>query len=112
MQLNNKLYDNLKWITLILLPATSAAYFSLSSVLNLPAAEQVVGTIAVVTTFLGAVLGLSTQSYNNSDQKFDGVMRVDTSDPEKDLFTFELYQAPDGFPDKDQLTFKVSKNSP
>ena len=112
MQLNNKLYDNLKWITLILLPAMSAAYFSLSSVLNLPAAEQVVGTIAVVTTFLGAVLGLSTQSYNKSDQKFDGVMHVDTSDPEKDLFTFELYQAPDGFPDKDQLTFKVSKNSP
>lgn len=112
MQLNNKVYDNLKWITLILLPAVSAAYFGLSNVLSLPAAEQVVGTIAVIITFLGAVLGLSTQSYNTSDSKFDGVMHVDTSDPQKDLFTFELYEAPEGFPEKDTLTFKVSKDTP
>lgn len=112
MQLNNKVYDTLKWITMILLPAISAAYFSLSAVLDLPAADKVVGTIAVVITFLGALLGISTQSYNNSDAKFDGMMHVDTSDPQKDLFTFELYEAPEGFPEKDTLTFKVSKDSP
>lgn len=112
MQLNNKVYDICKWITMILLPAISAAYFTLAQLLHLPGSEEVVGVIAIIITFMGAILGLSTQSYNNSDQKFDGVMHVDTSDPEKDLFTFELYQAPDGFPDKDQLTFKVSKNSP
>lgn len=113
MQLNDKIYDTLKWVVIIFLPATSAAYFALSSIwLELPDPEKVVGTLAVITTFLGAILGISTASYNKSDAKFDGVMHVDTSDPEKDLFTFELYAAPEGFPDKDTLTFKVSNNSP
>lgn len=112
MQLNNKIYDVLKWVTMIFLPAFSAAYFALGGIWGFPYVEQIVGTIAVVITFLGAMLKISTSSYNNSDQKFDGVMHVDTSDPEKDLFSFELYQSPEGFPEKDQLTFKVSKNSP
>lgn len=70
--LSSRLYNQLKWVTLILLPAVSAAYFALSAVLGLPAAEQVVGTIAVVCTFLGTILGFSTKQYNNSDQAFDG----------------------------------------
>lgn len=112
MQLDNKVYDTLKWITMILLPALSAAYFALSDLLGLPYADKVTGVIVILITFLGAVLKVSTSSYNNSEQKFDGVMHVDTSDPEKDLFTFELYESPEGFPEKDQLTFKVSKTSP
>lgn len=111
MQLNNKIYDNLKWITLILLPAISAAYFSLSSILSLPAAEQVVGTIAVVITFLGAILGISTKSYNNSDTKYDGTLVVDTSDEAKDVFSFKLNDSPESLPEKDVVTFKVSKSS-
>lgn len=112
MRLNDKVYDSLKWITLILLPAISAAYFGLSGILDLPAADKVVGTIAVIMTFLGAVLGISTQGYNSSDVKFDGIMHVDNTDPQKDLFSFELFENPEGFPDKKSLTFKVSKPSP
>lgn len=112
MQLNNKVYDFLKWITMIFLPAISAAYFALSGLWGLPEPERVIGTIAVIITFLGAMLKISTASYDNSDAKFDGVMHVDSTDSEKDVFTFELYQAPEGFPDKDSLTFKVSKDSP
>lgn len=111
MQLNNKVYDACKWITMILLPAISAAYFTLAQLLHLPGSEEVVGVIAIVITFMGAILGISTNSYNKSDTKFDGVMHVDTTDPEKDLFSFELFEAPDGFPDKESLTFKVSKPS-
>lgn len=112
MQLNNKVYDTLKWVTLIFIPAVSAAYFGLSGVLDLPVPEKVVGTLAVLATFLGAILGISTQGYNNSDAKYDGVMRVNTNNPDKDVFTFELYQSPEDFPDKESLTFKVSKDSP
>ena len=111
MQLSNKVYDVLKWITLILLPAVSAAYFALAALLHLPGSAEVVGVIAIIMTFSGSVLGFSTKSYNKIEPNVDGIMHVDTSDPDKDVFSFELFEAPEGFPDKDSLTFKVSKPS-
>lgn len=64
MRMNNKVYDVLKWIALILLPALGTLYFALAGVWNLPYAEQVVGTITAVDTFLGAVLGIASANYN------------------------------------------------
>ncbi len=62
--LSNRAYDILKWIAQIVLPALGALYFGLSSIWGLPYGEEVVGTIAVVDTFLGALLGISTAQYN------------------------------------------------
>ena len=90
MQLSNKVYDVLKWIVVIVLPALSAAYFALAGIWNLPYAEQVVGTVAVITTLLGALLGLSTASYNKSEDSYDGKLLVNTADPSKDTFTIDL----------------------
>ena len=61
--LNNKVYDILKWIAQILLPALGTLYFALAGIWNLPCAEQVVGTIVAIDTFLGALLGISTLHY-------------------------------------------------
>ena len=60
--LTNKTYDVLKWVALILLPAMGALYFGLAGIWNFPYGEQVVGTITVIDTFLGAILGISTES--------------------------------------------------
>ena len=62
--LSNKVYDALKWITMILLPALASLYFALSGIWGFPYAEQVVGTIAALTTFLGVILAISTSKYN------------------------------------------------
>lgn len=64
MKLSNKTYDVLKWIAQILLPAVATLYFALSKIWGFPYATEVVGTIAAVDTFLGALLGLSTLAYN------------------------------------------------
>lgn len=64
MKLSNKTYDILKWVALILLPAIGALYFGLAQIWNLPYAEEIVGTITIIDTFLGAILGISTSSYN------------------------------------------------
>lgn len=64
--LTNKTYDTLKWIAQIVLPALGALYFGLSQIWGLPYGEEVVGTIAVVDTFLGALLGISTAQYNKT----------------------------------------------
>lgn len=64
MKMSNKTYDILKWIAQTLLPALGTLYFALSKICGLPFATEVVGIIAAVDTFLGAVLGISTANYN------------------------------------------------
>ena len=62
--ISNKLYDYLKWLCLIALPALSTLYWSLASIWDWPYIEQISGTIAAVGTFLGVLLGVSTVQYN------------------------------------------------
>lgn len=66
MILDNKIYDILKWIALIVLPALGALYFGLAKIWGLPFGEEIVGTITVIDTFLGALLGVSTNNYNKT----------------------------------------------
>lgn len=61
--MNNKLYDCLKWIAQILLPAVATLYFAIAQIWGLPYAEQIVGTITAIDAFLGALLGVSTIQY-------------------------------------------------
>lgn len=68
MKMSNKVYDALKWIALILLPALSTLYFALAGIWGLPYAEQIVGTIVALDTFLGAILHISTSKYNADNQ--------------------------------------------
>lgn len=65
--LSNKVYDVLKWVALILLPAAGTLYFALSGIWGLPYGEQIVGTITAIDTFLGAILGISTINYNKGN---------------------------------------------
>ena len=64
MKLNNKTYDILKFIAQIVLPAVGTLYFALAGIWNFPYGEEIVGTITAVDTFLGALLGLSSVTYN------------------------------------------------
>lgn len=66
--LNNKVYDVLKWIALVALPALGSLYFGLSKIWGFPYGEEIVGTISVIDTFLGALLGISTIQYNGGKE--------------------------------------------
>ena len=68
MKISNKVYDVLKWIAQLLLPAAGALYFALASIWGLPYGEQIVGTITAVDTFLGVILGISTMQYKKGIQ--------------------------------------------
>lgn len=67
MQMSNKVYDTLKWVAQMFLPAVATLYFALANVWNLPFAEEVVGTITAIDTFLGVMLGISTAQYNKQN---------------------------------------------
>lgn len=64
MKMSNKLYDVLKFIAQILLPAIGTLYFALAKIWGFPYATEIVGTISAVDAFLGALLGISTMQYN------------------------------------------------
>lgn len=64
MKLNNKLYDVLKWVCLVAIPATTTFYVALAAALGLPYADQVAKVSAALCTFLGALIGVSTAEYN------------------------------------------------
>lgn len=65
---NSKVYDVLKWIALVVLPAIATLYFALSGIWGFPYGEQIVGTITAVDTFLGAILGISSINYNKQQE--------------------------------------------
>lgn len=67
MKMSNKVYDVLKFIAQIVLPACGTLYFALASIWGLPYGEQIVGTITAIDTFLGALLGVSTKQYNKEN---------------------------------------------
>lgn len=69
--MSNKVYNVLKWIAMIVLPACATLYLGLSNVWGLSYGEEVSATITLVNTFLGAVLMISTSQYNK---------RVDTNE--------------------------------
>ena len=62
--MSNKMYDVLKWIALVVLPAVAILYGSLAGIWGLPHAEQIPDTITAVDLFLGVVLGISSAQYN------------------------------------------------
>lgn len=64
MKINDKLYDCLKWIVMIVLPALSTAYVGLAAIWQWPMADEVAKTCSVICVLLGALLGISTAEYN------------------------------------------------
>lgn len=69
MKMSNNVYDVLKFIAQIVLPALGTLYFALASIWGLPYGEEIVGTITAVDAFLGALLGLSTAQYNKKNEE-------------------------------------------
>lgn len=61
--MSNKTYDVLKYIAQVVLPALGALYASLSGIWGLPYGEAVVGTVAAIDTFLGALLMIQSAKY-------------------------------------------------
>ena len=66
MKLNNKVYDIMKWVVMIALPAVATLYAALAHVWGWPRPDDVVLTLNAVTAFAGAILGISTAQYNKT----------------------------------------------
>lgn len=56
----NHVYDLIKRVVTVILPALSVLYVGLASIWGWPFADEVSRTIAVIYTFLCAVMGFSS----------------------------------------------------
>ena len=75
MRMSNKVYDVLKWIALILIPALGTLYFALAKIWGdsvFPYPAEIVGTLTAIDAFLGAILQISTDQYNKEQQPPQG----------------------------------------
>jgi len=64
---NSKIYDTLKWISTVVLPALATLILAIGQIWNVTAWTVPIGaTIAAVATFLGAILGISSIAYNKA----------------------------------------------
>lgn len=102
MKLPNKIYDVLKWVSMCVLPGLGTLYFALTQIWGLPYGTEVVGTIAAINTFLGVLIGVSSTTYPG-----DGTLKVDTSDPSKDVYNLNLDIPIEDLSSKKTVTFKV-----
>ncbi len=64
MKLPNKLFDVLKWVAILFLPALAILIRSIFAIWQLPFGSELSDTIIALQVFLGAILGVSTLNYN------------------------------------------------
>ena len=64
--MNNKVYDILKWVVIIVLPAIAVFYTDLATIWGLPYGDKIPDTIMSVNLLLGVVLGISSATYNKT----------------------------------------------
>lgn len=68
MKLNNKTYDILKWVSLVLLPSLITFIGVVMNCFNLEYTDIVLTIMVAFNTFLGTVLGVSNIQYNKGEE--------------------------------------------
>ncbi len=63
MKMSNEVYDVLKFVAQVALPAAGTLYFALAGIWRFPYGEEIVGTVTAIDAFLGVLLGISTSNY-------------------------------------------------
>jgi hypothetical protein len=67
MKMSSKLYDTLKWVCIIVLPAAAYGYGELAAIWTLPLGEQIPKTINLIATIMGIILGVSNANFKKEN---------------------------------------------
>lgn len=109
--LSNKTYDVLKGVTTTVLPAAATLYAGLAVFWGFPKPVEVCGSITLLATFLGVVLGLSAKQFKDSDQKYDGNLNIANIDGVA-VHQIELTKDPGPIQDKKDFVLRVNPTDP
>ena len=69
MKLSNNIYNILKWITLVVLPAIITFAGVVMNTLNFEYTNVVLTIATAFVTMLGSILGLSSYNYNKGKEE-------------------------------------------
>lgn len=107
--MSDAIYNFLKWMAQIVLPAGATFYLTIGDLWDLPNPDKVSGTIVAFDTFLGVVLLITNKAYNNSPSKYDGVIDVKDIEDGPKVYKLLVNTAVDEIDQKEQLVLKVNK---
>ena len=65
--MSNGIYDKLKFVAQIVLPALATLYTGIAKIWGLPFIVEIPATIVAIDTFLGALLKISSNKYNKEN---------------------------------------------
>ena len=67
MIFKNSVYDVLKYVSLVVLPAIATLYLTLSNIWGLPYGTEIAASITAIDTLLGALIGVSSERYKKEN---------------------------------------------
>jgi uncharacterized membrane protein YfbV (UPF0208 family) len=70
MKIPNNVYDVLKWIAILFLPALAILVRTVFAIWQIPYGEQISATILAFQVFLGGILGVSSIQYKKEADKW------------------------------------------
>lgn len=83
MKMTSKTYDFIKKLVMVVLPAIQTLWLTVGEIWGLPYVTQVGATIAAITVFLGALIGISNAQYKNNFEVEDINSNYDKADKEE-----------------------------
>jgi hypothetical protein len=91
----------------VVLPAIGTLYFTFAGIWDLPAGEEVVGSVAALTTFCGVILTVSSKRYNEGEDGPVGNFVVTRTLDGKRNVSLEFDKDPAEFINQKQIVFKL-----
>lgn len=85
MQISNRLYDILKWVALVALPAIQAFWLTIGKVWGFPYLTEIGTTIAAIGLLIAALIGVSSNNYYNDVDEEDEDDDEDYDEDQTDL---------------------------
>lgn len=108
--ITGKLYDWLKYLAQIVLPALGTLYFTVAGIWHIGGADKVVGTIMSIDLFLGVLLGISQMNFNKGIENA-GEMHIDENGLKSFVLDADKVDV-DKLDEKTEVRFKVKKKKP
>ena len=68
LKMDSKIYDVLKWVAMLFLPALAVLVKTVFAVWQIPYGDQIATTIMALNVFLSAILGISHIQYVNENE--------------------------------------------
>lgn len=67
MNISNKTYDILKWVALVVIPASATLVLTVGKIWGLPYYDNIGATISAIGLFIAAIIGVSSKDFYEAE---------------------------------------------